>query len=59
MPALYSCVCCYIIVCMVCITYRLGDPDDCAGAVSFLCSNDAAYITGETIVIAGGTPSRL
>lgn len=39
--------------------YRLGDPDDCAGAVSFLCSDDALYITGETIVMAGGTQSRL
>lgn len=38
---------------------RLGEPDDCAGTVSFLCSDDSLYITGETIVIAGGTQSRL
>ena len=38
---------------------RLGESDDCSGAVSFLCSDDALYITGETIVIAGGTQSRL
>ena len=38
---------------------RLGEPDECAGIVSFLVSNDASYITGETIVIAGGSPSRL
>ncbi|ETO06729.1 dehydrogenase/reductase SDR family member 4 [Reticulomyxa filosa] len=38
---------------------RLGTPEDCAGVVAFLCSEDAAYITGETIAIAGGTRSRL
>ncbi|XP_044840813.1 dehydrogenase/reductase SDR family member 4-like [Mauremys mutica] len=27
---------------------RLGVPSDCAGIVSFLCSPDASYITGET-----------
>ena len=39
--------------------FRLGRAEECAGVVSFLCSNDASYITGETIVIAGGMPSRL
>ncbi|XP_005996001.1 dehydrogenase/reductase SDR family member 4 [Latimeria chalumnae] len=38
---------------------RIGQPEDCAGTVSFLCSPDAAYVTGETIVVAGGAPSRL
>ena len=38
---------------------RLGTPEDCAGAVSFLCSDDSLYITGETIVMAGGSQSRL
>ncbi|XP_070574115.1 dehydrogenase/reductase SDR family member 4-like [Ptychodera flava] len=38
---------------------RIGQPDECAGAVSFLCSDDASYVTGETLVIAGGTRSRL
>ena len=38
---------------------RFGKPEDIAGLVSFLCSDDAAYITGENIVVAGGTPSRL
>ncbi len=33
---------------------RLGTPDDIAGAVYFLASADAAYITGTTIVIDGG-----
>ncbi|EDL36299.1 dehydrogenase/reductase SDR family member 4 isoform 1 [Mus musculus] len=38
---------------------RLGKPEDCAGIVSFLCSEDASYINGETVVVGGGTPSRL
>ncbi|XP_060031293.1 dehydrogenase/reductase SDR family member 4 isoform X2 [Erinaceus europaeus] len=38
---------------------RIGKPEDCAGIVSFLCSEDASYINGETIVVGGGTPSRL
>lgn len=33
---------------------RLGVPEDVAGAVSFLCSPDAAWITGQTIVIDCG-----
>jgi NAD(P)-dependent dehydrogenase (short-subunit alcohol dehydrogenase family) len=33
---------------------RLGVPEDVAGAVAFLCSRDAAWITGQTIVIDGG-----
>ncbi|KAJ6653071.1 hypothetical protein lerEdw1_010157 [Lerista edwardsae] len=38
---------------------RLGEPSDCSGIVSFLCSPDADYITGETVVVAGGARSRL
>jgi NAD(P)-dependent dehydrogenase (short-subunit alcohol dehydrogenase family) len=33
---------------------RLGVPEDVAGAVAFLCSPDAAWITGQTIVSDGG-----
>ena len=33
---------------------RLGTPADVAGAVAFLASDDAAYITGTTIVVDGG-----
>ncbi|XP_048654403.1 dehydrogenase/reductase SDR family member 2, mitochondrial-like [Marmota marmota marmota] len=35
---------------------RVGKPEECAGLVSFLCSPDASYITGENIVIAGFSP---
>nr|CAB3237780.1 dehydrogenase/reductase SDR family member 4-like [Phallusia mammillata] len=38
---------------------RVGEPDDCAGIVSFLCSDEASYINGETVVVAGGAMSRL
>jgi 3-oxoacyl-[acyl-carrier protein] reductase len=33
---------------------RLGSSDDIANAVSFLMSEDAAYITGQTLVVDGG-----
>ena len=38
---------------------RLGTPEDMAAATAFLASDDACYITGETLVVAGGIPSRL
>ncbi|MEZ5856052.1 MAG: glucose 1-dehydrogenase [Hyphomicrobiaceae bacterium] len=33
---------------------RLGEPDDLAGMVAFLASEDAAYITGQVISVSGG-----
>lgn len=33
---------------------RLGQPDDVASVVSFLASNDAGFLTAETIQIGGG-----
>ncbi len=33
---------------------RLGDPDDIANAVLFLCSNQSDYINGETLHVNGG-----
>lgn len=41
------------------ILKRLGTTEDMAAATAFLASEDASYITGETIVVAGGMPSRL
>jgi len=34
---------------------RLGEPADVAGPVAFLLSDDAAWITGQTVVIDGGS----
>jgi 3-oxoacyl-[acyl-carrier protein] reductase len=33
---------------------RLGDPADVAGAVRFLCSDEASFITGEVLLVDGG-----
>jgi 3-oxoacyl-[acyl-carrier protein] reductase len=33
---------------------RLGSPEDVAAAVSFLCSDEAAYVTGATLSVDGG-----
>lgn len=33
---------------------RFGLPEEVAGAVAFLASDDAAYITGQTLVVDGG-----
>jgi 3-oxoacyl-[acyl-carrier protein] reductase len=33
---------------------RLGEPKDIAGAVRFLCSDDASFITGEVLLVDGG-----
>ncbi|KAL1358588.1 hypothetical protein HN51_065044 [Arachis hypogaea] len=38
---------------------KLGRTQDMAAAVAFLASDDASYITGENLVVAGGVPSRL
>nr|AAH56583.1 Zgc:65987 [Danio rerio] len=38
---------------------RLGQPEEIGGVIAFLCSDEASYITGETITVTGGMNSRL
>ena len=33
---------------------RLGDPEDVAGAVRFLCSDEAKFVTGDVLLVDGG-----
>ena len=37
---------------------RIGKPKDLADACFFLCTNDASWITAQTIVVDGGTTFR-
>ena len=34
---------------------RLGEPDELAAAVAFLCSDDSSFVTGECLVVSGGS----
>ena len=34
---------------------RMGQPEDLAGACYFLCSDEASWITGATLIVDGGT----
>jgi len=38
---------------------RLADQDELGGAAAFVCSDDASYMTGETLTVAGGMSSSL
>ena len=33
---------------------RVGAPEDIAAAAAFLCSDEASYITGQTLYVDGG-----
>ncbi|XP_060886683.1 dehydrogenase/reductase SDR family member 4 [Labrus mixtus] len=38
---------------------RVGEPEEIGGVVAFLCTDEASYITGETIAATGGIGCRL
>lgn len=38
---------------------RIGVPEEIGGVIAFLCSDEASYITGETITVTGGINCRL
>ena len=48
-----------LVMCVSYTSYRIGQPEECAGIVSLLCSDDASYITGEIILVTGGVAARL
>jgi 3-oxoacyl-[acyl-carrier protein] reductase len=33
---------------------RVGQPEDVASTIAFLCSEDAGYVSGQVIYVAGG-----
>lgn len=37
---------------------RIGEPDDIAGAVIYLCSDDAGWVTGSVLMIDGGVTAK-
>ncbi|KAK2863030.1 hypothetical protein Q5P01_002563 [Channa striata] len=38
---------------------RAGEPEEIGGMIAFLCTQEASYITGETITVSGGMGCRL
>ena len=38
------------------LVHRLGTMDDVVSAMLFLCSDEASFITGETLKVSGGYP---
>jgi NAD(P)-dependent dehydrogenase (short-subunit alcohol dehydrogenase family) len=41
------------------LIHRLGEMDDIVKAMLYLCSDEASFVTGETLKVSGGTPLYL
>ncbi len=37
---------------------RIGQPEDLAQSCYFLCTQDASWVTGHTLIVDGGTTFR-
>ena len=37
---------------------RMGQPEDLANACYWLCTNEASWVTGHTLIVDGGTTFR-
>ncbi|HEX2557183.1 MAG TPA: SDR family oxidoreductase, partial [Nitrososphaera sp.] len=37
---------------------KIGEPEDIAGAVAYLCSDDAKWVTGTVMMIDGGVSAK-
>ena len=33
---------------------RVGQPEDVAGVIAFLCSTDASFVSGQVVYVRGG-----
>lgn len=42
-----------------CMMKRVGHPDEIASTAAFLASDESSYITGETLIVSGGSNARL
>ena len=38
---------------------RMGSPDDVAGAIAYLASDDASFVTGTSLLVDGGLLAKV
>lgn len=48
-----------MLIMLMLILFRIGEPEEIGGVIAFLCTEEASYITGETIAVTGGMGCRL
>jgi 3-oxoacyl-[acyl-carrier protein] reductase len=37
---------------------KVGEPEDIAGAVTYLCSDDSKWVTGTVLIVDGGVSAK-